>query len=174
MTTTDSPPTTTTANTTTIGANTSTKVLQRRWICDSCKVKWFLDFSEACEHEKSCKGRPAAPPNLTPATSISTNTVVVVTRDKSDASKTRDIRKKKQSHIQLDNDEDLEEEVVSSQVSSCYWCQEYFALTLRYTYLTPSCLHNTSFSGQVSEASPASFTLGTSSHREEATVSFGR
>ena len=42
MTTTVSPPTTTTANTTTIGANTSTKVLQRRWICDACKVKWYI------------------------------------------------------------------------------------------------------------------------------------
>jgi len=55
-TTTDPPPTTTTANTTTTGANTSTKVLQKRWICDVCKVKWFLDFNEACEHEKNCHG----------------------------------------------------------------------------------------------------------------------
>ena len=56
LTTTDPPPTTTTANTTTTGANTSTKVLQKRWICDVCKVKWFLDFNEACEHEKNCHG----------------------------------------------------------------------------------------------------------------------
>jgi len=55
-TTTDPPPTTATANTTTTGANTSTKVLQKRWICDVCKVKWFLDFNEACEHEKNCHG----------------------------------------------------------------------------------------------------------------------
>ena len=38
----------------TTGGNTNTRVLQRRWICDKCKVKWFLDFNEACEHEKNC------------------------------------------------------------------------------------------------------------------------
>ena len=32
-----------------------TRVLQKRWICDVCKVKWFLDFSEAVEHEKTCQ-----------------------------------------------------------------------------------------------------------------------
>lgn len=152
MTTTVSPPTTTTANTTTIGANTSTKVLQRRWICDACKVKWFSDFSEACEHEKSCKGRPAAPSNITPATTISTNTVVVVTRDQSE--------KKKRFHIQPDSDEDSEEEVVSPQVSSCYWWQVYFASYPSIYISHPVMFAQHSFSGQGSESSPASFTLG--------------
>eukprot|EP00984_Skeletonema_dohrnii_P014095 scaffold5891_cov116-Skeletonema_dohrnii-CCMP3373.AAC.5 len=29
---------------------------QKRWVCDVCKVKWFLDFNEACAHEEQCKG----------------------------------------------------------------------------------------------------------------------
>ena len=33
----------------------STKVLQKRWVCDVCKVKWFLDYNEACEHERQCE-----------------------------------------------------------------------------------------------------------------------
>ena len=35
-------------------AATGQKILQQRWVCDVCKVKWFLDFREACEHEESC------------------------------------------------------------------------------------------------------------------------
>lgn len=35
----------------------SKKILhQKRWVCDVCKVKWFLDFNEACAHEEQCKG----------------------------------------------------------------------------------------------------------------------
>lgn len=35
----------------------SKKILhQKRWVCDVCKVKWFLDFDEACAHEEQCKG----------------------------------------------------------------------------------------------------------------------
>ena len=25
-----------------------------KWVCDVCKVKWFLNYQEACEHEESC------------------------------------------------------------------------------------------------------------------------
>ncbi len=32
------------------------KILQKRWVCDVCKVKWFLDFQEACAHERICNG----------------------------------------------------------------------------------------------------------------------
>ena len=45
------------ANTTT--GSTSTQVLQNRWICNVCKVKWFLDFNETCEHEKKCGPPPS-------------------------------------------------------------------------------------------------------------------
>ena len=33
---------------------------QKRWVCDTCKVKWFLDFNEACAHEEKCTGGGAA------------------------------------------------------------------------------------------------------------------
>ena len=34
----------------------SKKILhQKRWVCDVCKVKWFLDFDDACAHEEQCK-----------------------------------------------------------------------------------------------------------------------
>ena len=39
-------------------SNASNKKIlhQKRWVCDVCKVKWFLDFNEACAHEEQCKG----------------------------------------------------------------------------------------------------------------------
>lgn len=66
------------------------------------------------------------PPHTTPATSLSTNTAHVVTRDHSDASEIGDIREKKRFHIQLDSDEDSGEESVVRQVR--YLWQVYFLL----------------------------------------------
>ena len=31
-------------------------IIEERWVCDVCKTKWFLNFEEACAHEKVCKG----------------------------------------------------------------------------------------------------------------------
>ncbi|EJK76995.1 hypothetical protein THAOC_01202 [Thalassiosira oceanica] len=36
----------------------SVTVKQKRWVCDVCKVKWFLDYADACAHEKKCTGPP--------------------------------------------------------------------------------------------------------------------
>jgi len=66
------------------------------------------------------------PKYTTPATSLSTNTAHVVTRDHSDASEIGDIREKKRFHIQLDSDEDSGEESVVRQVR--YLWQVYFLL----------------------------------------------
>jgi hypothetical protein len=33
---------------------TAKRIIQKRWVCDVCKTKWFLDFNEACAHEKVC------------------------------------------------------------------------------------------------------------------------
>eukprot|EP00579_Thalassiosira_antarctica_P012025 CAMPEP_0201922538 /NCGR_PEP_ID=MMETSP0903-20130614/10548_1 /ASSEMBLY_ACC=CAM_ASM_000552 /TAXON_ID=420261 /ORGANISM="Thalassiosira antarctica, Strain CCMP982" /LENGTH=1589 /DNA_ID=CAMNT_0048459697 /DNA_START=141 /DNA_END=4910 /DNA_ORIENTATION=+ len=49
------PPTTATASASTTN-KTNGKILQKRWVCDVCKVKWFLDFKEACAHEAECTG----------------------------------------------------------------------------------------------------------------------
>jgi len=38
----------------------SKKVFQKRWKCDVCHIKWFLDFKEACDHEAQCTGPPPA------------------------------------------------------------------------------------------------------------------
>ena len=35
--------------------STNPKMFQKRWKCDVCQVKWFLDFEEACLHESQCK-----------------------------------------------------------------------------------------------------------------------
>ena len=35
-------------------AATGQKIEVKRWVCDVCKVKWFIDFREACEHEENC------------------------------------------------------------------------------------------------------------------------
>ena len=35
---------------------TSKRIIQKRWVCDVCKTKWFLDFDEACAHEATCTG----------------------------------------------------------------------------------------------------------------------
>ena len=62
-------------------AATGQKILQQRWVCDVCKVKWFLDFREACEHEESCGkvgnarnggGGLPPPPSSSRASSMST------------------------------------------------------------------------------------------------------
>lgn len=48
------------------------KILQKRWVCDVCKVKWFLDFDEACAHEAACAGAGGGgtpPPPASPAAS---------------------------------------------------------------------------------------------------------
>lgn len=42
------------------GGTTTEKILQKRWICDVCKVKWFLSFQEACKHEEKCSGKATA------------------------------------------------------------------------------------------------------------------
>lgn len=42
---------------TTEGGGTTKKILQKRWICDVCKVKWFLSFQDACKHEENCDGK---------------------------------------------------------------------------------------------------------------------
>jgi hypothetical protein len=55
------PPATTAVNSNAAAApNNNKKILhQKRWVCDVCKVKWFLDFNEACAHEEQCNGRHA-------------------------------------------------------------------------------------------------------------------
>ena len=42
----------------TVHASNAETVKQKRWVCDVCKVKWFLDYAEACDHEKNCTGPP--------------------------------------------------------------------------------------------------------------------
>ena len=41
-----------------VQTSTAERVKQKRWVCDVCKVKWFLDFDAACEHENNCTGPP--------------------------------------------------------------------------------------------------------------------
>mmetsp|Transcript_11779 Transcript_11779/g.25072 ORF Transcript_11779/g.25072 Transcript_11779/m.25072 type:complete len:1591 (-) Transcript_11779:61-4833(-) len=73
------PPTTAAAApTTSENANSSGKILQKRWVCDVCKVKWFLDFKEACAHEAQCKGRPPSSSNAPSSSSNATANVNVV------------------------------------------------------------------------------------------------
>ena len=58
------PSTSTSTNTTTEAAandGNANKILQKRWVCDVCKVKWFLDFKEACAHEENCTGTVQQP-----------------------------------------------------------------------------------------------------------------
>eukprot|EP00804_Cyclotella_cryptica_P028267 CCRYP_014617-RB/>CCRYP_014617-RB protein AED:0.01 eAED:0.01 QI:194/1/1/1/0.66/0.25/4/3104/1025 len=35
--------------------SSSHRIIQKRWVCDVCHVKWFLDFDEACRHEATCQ-----------------------------------------------------------------------------------------------------------------------
>jgi hypothetical protein len=53
------------------GGTTVKKILQKRWICDVCKVKWFLSYQEACKHEENC----AAIGNAATATVATTTTI---------------------------------------------------------------------------------------------------
>ncbi|KAL7552235.1 hypothetical protein ACHAWF_015467 [Thalassiosira exigua] len=46
-----------------VGGGGSGKILQKRWVCDACRVRWFLDFAEACAHESTCDGRADSPPS---------------------------------------------------------------------------------------------------------------
>ncbi len=67
---------------------TGQKILQQRWVCDVCKVKWFLDFREACEHEESCGkvankrtgggGLPPPPEPTPPSSSSASSTSTTV------------------------------------------------------------------------------------------------
>ena len=67
---------------------TGQKILQQRWVCDVCKVKWFLDFREACEHEESCGkvanertgggGLPPPPEPMPPSSSSASSTSTTV------------------------------------------------------------------------------------------------
>ena len=42
---------------------TSKRIIQKRWVCDICKTKWFLDFDEACAHEAICTGDASSADN---------------------------------------------------------------------------------------------------------------
>ena len=37
-------------------APSTEKVLQMRWVCNICKIHWYLDYNEACAHEEVCRG----------------------------------------------------------------------------------------------------------------------
>ena len=55
-------------------------IIQRRWRCDVCMKKWFLDFKEACAHEENCTG--AQQPNededtTTTATTTTTDATTI-------------------------------------------------------------------------------------------------
>lgn len=52
-------------------SNNNNKILQKRWVCDVCKVKWFLDFNEACAHEKNCTANGSNSGGPTPPSSSS-------------------------------------------------------------------------------------------------------
>eukprot|EP00986_Skeletonema_menzelii_P002312 scaffold627_cov144-Skeletonema_menzelii.AAC.21 len=42
---------------TAVSSNADKNIIhQKRWVCDVCNTKWFLDFNEACAHEEQCKG----------------------------------------------------------------------------------------------------------------------
>jgi hypothetical protein len=62
-------------------ATSGQKILQ--WLCDVCKVKRFLNYREACEHEESCgkvgnarDGGGGLPPPLPPSRTSSMSTTV--------------------------------------------------------------------------------------------------
>ena len=81
----------------------------------------------------SVSGGMGVPKYTTPATSLSTNTAHVVTRDHSDASEIGDTGKKKRFHIQQNSDEDSGEETDNSGEESVirqvrYLWQVYFLL----------------------------------------------
>ena len=57
-------------------------ILQKRWVCDVCNMKWFLVFEEACAHEEKCTG--AQQPNededtTTTATTTTTDATTTIT-----------------------------------------------------------------------------------------------
>ena len=61
-------------------------IIQRRWRCDVCMKKWFLDFKEACAHEENCTG--AQQPNEdedTTTTATTTTTTNATTTNATDA-----------------------------------------------------------------------------------------
>jgi len=66
------------------------KVLhQKRWVCDVCKVKWFLDFNEACAHEEQCNGGAVATAaRNTAASGCAVSQKSVMTSEKDGASPT--------------------------------------------------------------------------------------
>ena len=92
-------------------ATSGQKILQ--WVCDVCKVKWFLDYREACKHEESCGkvgnardgggGLPPLPsPSASRASSISTTVASrVVAANASTTEESQSSPKRKKSRLKL-------------------------------------------------------------------------
>jgi hypothetical protein len=70
-------------------APSSRRIIQKRWVCDVCKTKWFLDFDKACAHEAVCAGADRNDGDT--ATDVTSKEAVAVAAD--DATNSKSLRK---------------------------------------------------------------------------------